>query len=332
MCESSQNSIIFTLAIVAHGKVIETNLSPGAQRSLENVRLFSKSGDFQPAYSNMMIENNILRPLKDRFQINLLNPQTTLDIIKRYETDLKVKYQNFLLFSSTISSVFSQPEESDVNPERVCQTYPRVNIDKVFAVERGSLSSIYGRVCKYLLPGVNGIYLVSVHYINPEGDLINVYPEKGRSPNILNLGEFRKVVEELNLGTTLPNMESIVETTRYPIKLSSDKTAIEQISMSRLCQIIKEISGKNECFINLMDYSCSGLSKDIPQENLSSAQYHQEGDIERGFTGSRPFGGKKKRRSSFYSTKSKSKRSTKREKKIRMKKHRKRRTRKIISY
>jgi hypothetical protein len=332
MCESSQNSIIFTLAIVTHGKVIETNLSPDAQQTLENVRLFSKSGDFQPVLSNMMIENNILTPLKNRFQVNLLNPETTLDIIKRYEADLKVKYKNFLLFNSVIFSPFSQPTESEVNPERICQTYPRVNIDKVFSVESGSMSSIYGRTCRYLFPGVNGIYLVSIHRINSTGDLINIYPEKGRSPNLFNLREFRKVVEDLNLNTRLPNMESIVETTRYPIKLSSDKTAIEQISMSRLCQIIKEISGEHECFINLMDYSCSGLSKDIPLENLSYAQYHQEGDIERGFTGSRPFGGKKKRRQSSHTTKSKSKRSTKREKKIRMKKHRKRRTHKFISY
>ena len=43
------NSYVITLAIQTHGKVIDLNLSPEISHIFNNVRLFSKTGDFVDA-------------------------------------------------------------------------------------------------------------------------------------------------------------------------------------------------------------------------------------------------------------------------------------------
>ena len=65
---------------------------------------------------------------------------------------------------------------------------------------------------------------------------------------------------------------------------------ITTIKLSVLVKLIKQIIGQN-CFINLLDYSCNSAARYIPEEQNLSAKYMVPDDIEQG---NKKFGGIKK--------------------------------------
>jgi len=70
---------------------------------------------------------------------------------------------------------------------------------------------------------------------------------------------------------------------------------INAIKLSAFVDLVKLIVGQN-CYINLLDYSCNSPSMYIPKDQLTSSKYMTESDIEQGLPNN--WGGKhlKKRR------------------------------------
>ena len=85
---------IITLAIQMHGSVIDLDLSPEKNRIFEDVRLFSKVGDFDAAVSSDLAERHILYKVNEMFQRDLTVP--TVELINEYVEYSKPKYTNFL--------------------------------------------------------------------------------------------------------------------------------------------------------------------------------------------------------------------------------------------
>ena len=59
---------IITLAIQTHGKVIDLSLSPDTVSIFDDVRLFSKAGEFEDAMSSHAQDQNILVKVNKLFQ------------------------------------------------------------------------------------------------------------------------------------------------------------------------------------------------------------------------------------------------------------------------
>ena len=79
---TNKGSIIITIAMQLHGRVIELNLSPEKTALFDNVRLFSKAGEFEDVYSNKLGEFHILYKLNELFQKNL--QESSIHPIEQY--------------------------------------------------------------------------------------------------------------------------------------------------------------------------------------------------------------------------------------------------------
>lgn len=99
-------SKIVTLAIQMHGNVINLELSPKTTQIFENVRLFSKTGDFDVSVSNNLAEEHILHKVNEMFQKDLTVP--TVKIINEYAEYGKQKYKGFLSHFNDLTETRSQ--------------------------------------------------------------------------------------------------------------------------------------------------------------------------------------------------------------------------------
>jgi hypothetical protein len=274
------NSIVVTIAIQTHGVISDTNLSPEVMKIFDNVRLFSKAGIPQDVVSTRMIDANTLPPLNKRLQRNLGYGESTLDIIETYSRDLKVKYLNYLDFENI--------PDYEIQGEKTCMIYPHITIDKVFSLKPTSFSD---RFLDCVGLGQNGIFLVSVHeYDSESGELKFIYPNKNNNLLLNNIKEFTK------FANFFDSFSEDLYSTDLPHTLKLNKNKIQTIRMSKLVEIVKKIFHSNECFINLMDYSCSSISETIPKEDLQFLKYYATEDIETGHTPK--WGGRRERRDS----------------------------------
>ena len=102
----SNGSIIITIAIQTHGKVIDLNLSPDKNNIFKDVRLFSKAGEFVDVVSSPIQDKNILRKVNDIFQTNLNKP--SLDSMNEYVKYSHPIYKRFVEESKTNIKLFCQ--------------------------------------------------------------------------------------------------------------------------------------------------------------------------------------------------------------------------------
>ena len=95
--------------------------------------------------------------------------------------------------------------------------------------------------------------------------------------------------------------------------LTMKGNTIESIKLSVIVDFIKHIVGPS-CKINLLDYSCNGISMFVPKNQLPNKQYMIENDIEQGY--SKNWGGKQssKKNRKKYKKKSKTQRHNKNQK------------------
>jgi len=296
------DSIIVTIAVQIHGKIINVNLSPSLQKTFENVRLFSRAGEFSDVMSNRLTETTILQKVNEMFQQNLT--RSSLDVVKRY-----VEYSHPVQKRILIENY--EQETTEQNRESVCQLYNNVTIDKIFGTNQTNANSTWlGRIC-YMFE-VQGIFLVSVHEKRSESDYKLIYPplnKIGTNMNLLNisdlqtfadmfhkelpdlisapdtfmlpLDEYRKRKQQILEETSISENEKKVLIEKQHIELanvlsewnihmeSPDK--IEAIKMSKLVNLIKNIVGA-KCKINILDYSCSSVAEHA-QEQVAIATF-----------------------------------------------------------
>lgn len=316
---ADNNSIIITLAILTHGKVVSLNIESDI---FDNVRLFSKSGDFEDVATTHLAERVVLNKVYELFRTDLNEP--SINIMKNYVEYSQPKYKSFLKFMGN----------DNVNVENVCRLFSNITIDKIFSkiVTRppGLLSTLLCFV-DYIIPEFQGVFLVSAHRKINNNTYELIYPRDNISKNIdlLDLNNLREFA--LFFGKELPNLRiyssqlpSVYLYEEREIAIKNDKTKseeeknilieelhseifgiinewkltinrgkIDSIKMSMLVSIIKQIVGTN-CNINLLDYSCNSITKYIPKEQKENMRYFEPMDIESGENIF--FGGKKTKR------------------------------------
>lgn len=290
------NSIIVTIAVQMHGKIININLSPALKIAFDNVRLFSRAGGFNDVFSSRFTEQHILEHVNKMFQKDLST--SSLDVVKRY-VEYSHPIQKRILKENYETSTTEEERES------ACQLYNNVTIDKIFGTNQtNSNSTLLGKICS--LFEFQGIFLVSVHEKRSETDYKLLYPrvankEIGKNMNLLNISEFQAFARMF--GAELPDLNSAPDTFVLPLAehrarlslIQNDKSItdteratiitqqnaeinsimnawnvhmenpekIEAIKMSKLAKIIKTLVGPL-CKLNILDYSCSSIDESVP--------------------------------------------------------------------
>jgi len=334
-------SKIVTLAIQMHGTVINLDLTDAEVDIFQNVRLFSKVGDFDDAVSSDLAERHILYKVNEMFQKDLTVP--TVELINEYTEYSKPKYKNFL-------SHFNQLNET--RSQNVCRLFENITYDKALSTEDDVNSGFFNCIMNRLIPPFQGFFVVSIHEKIEENSFKLLYPKKKDKQN-LNLLLLNDFVQFANIcGNELPDLRyysNILPSAREFIDVENDKTltseqkeihvaqmkedfyqlisrwnltikgnTIESIKLSVMINFIKNIVGPT-CKINLLDYSCNSVSMFVPKNQLPNKKYMIENDMEQGY--SKNWGGK--RRSKKYYKKYKSKFKKYRKTRIHNKKTRK---------
>jgi len=319
------NSIIITIAIKMHGVVFNLTLTPETARIMENTRLFSKAGAFElhtEAYGDniRLLKNSVFQKVNELFIKDLNRP--SLVSINEYSEEIKPQYQEFLKTRNYLD---------ETQREKVCSLFGNITLDKIFKAVSETPSTFLESCIEYIVPQVTGIYLISVHQKKGENNYQLIYGASDEERN-MDLCEIRNL-EKLSsfFSRTAPNVVS--ESSEYPSRipyenmikeikkdtsmseddkerrieqtirelyekrkkwsLTVENGLITSIKMSKLVEIIKQICGEN-CYINILDYSCNALAEHIPKEEKYNAKYFQEWDIEKGER--RNWGGTRKRR------------------------------------
>jgi hypothetical protein len=314
-------SKIITLAIQTHGTVIDLDLSTEKNRIFEDVRLFSKSGDFEDVASNEMAERNILYKVNEMFQKNLTQP--TLRLLNEYVEYSQPRYRRFLdLYDETKSK-----------KTVACRQFSNITFDKSLSVadeDTDFLSCFINR----FLPRFQGVFVVSIHEKKDENNYELLYPilkTDTKNLNLLILEDFIKFADifrsELpdlrSYSSILPDPHLYLDNTKqiendstltidekhrqiealrnefyillgkWKLTLIENGNKIESIKLSVMIDLIKQIVGPS-CKINLFDYSCSSVTVFVPETQRSAKQFmlsHDIDDLENGI--SRHWGGKK---------------------------------------
>jgi hypothetical protein len=312
---------IITLAIQMHGSVIDLDLSPEKNRIFEDVRLFSKVGDFDDAVSSDLAERHILYKVNEMFQRDLTVP--TVELINEYVEYSKPKYTNFLRDYGELNEKRSQ---------NVCRQFGNITFDKsLSAADDDEDSWFFECIMNRLLPRFQGFFVVSIHEKTGENSFTLLYPKKTDKTNLnlLLVDDFKKFANifgsELpdlrELSNILPSYKEFIDTDKTiendTTLTKEDKEArleelkqyffrllggwnltmkgnkIETIKLSVMIDLIKRVIGE-PAKINLLDYSCNSVSMFVPNNQLPNKQYMMESDIEQGY--SKGWGGRRRSR------------------------------------
>lgn len=311
---NDKNTLIITLAVQMHGKVIDLDLTPEKQEIMNNVRLYSQSGDYRDVFSTPIDDYSILDKLNEIFQKDLNEP--SINKIDKYIEYMSPRYKSFL--KASVSDEYTSEDR-----EKVCQYFDNIIFDKSFSSTSLPSDNFLSCFLERLIPEFHGIFIVSIHKkidtnkyeliypnnsnkkskINKNLDLLNLKEFNNFAnffnknlPNIKNLSfelptneylKREKVIEE-NPQLTLTEKKALLEQQKkefykiisdWNVTINGDK--IESIRMSYLIKLIKDILGeKSNNYINLFDYSCNSITKYIPEEHRYFKKYLKTSDIE----------------------------------------------------
>jgi hypothetical protein len=280
-----------------HGRVIAYELDYKTSHIFDNVRLLCKSGGFKDYETCVIEEFRLKNKLSKYYRCNL--DQSTYDLIRQANEEIITNNITFDKILTTTTSIG----------------------------ETGMLD--------YLSPltRLQGVYLLSIH---EDTNLIYPENETDKTLNLLLIDDLIKLSSMFNkrinvasivedLSTPFPRKEiyldeevlveqnpkyseneketNIIEIrqqfynalTHWSLIINPETKNINAIKLSAFVGLVKLIVGQN-CYINLLDYSCNSPSMYIPKDQLTSSKYMTESDIEQGLPNN--WGGKhlKKRR------------------------------------
>jgi hypothetical protein len=320
-------SKIITLAIQMHGKVIDLDLSPEKNRIFENVRLFSNAGEFEDVLTSMKVNLDIKSNLSSLFQKDLT--QSTLSVISEYISRFKPEYTKLVKQSHSSDLHLAEKSCKIYSNITLDKSFGISGSDEIEG------NGIVKRCLNYLNNIIEGVYVVSIHEKKDENNYELLYPDlktDTKNLNLTNLDDLRIFAnifgrEPPNLSqysTILPDPHLFIDhdkqiendTTltlqqkhriiqelkdefygirnRWKLTIKNDR--IESIKMSVLVDLIKNIV-REECKINLFDFSCNTISMFTPEIQQSTKRYviaDDIDDLEKGI--SRHWGGKKSRK------------------------------------
>ena len=307
-------SKIVTIAIMMHGEIIETKLSPAQQKIFDSTRLFSLVGGFSEAGlgANEVRTDNI-NYLNKIFQIDL--SQTTHRVMKDFTERIRPTYKAYI-------DAFLD----DLSSENICKVFSTITIDKALGT---AITSAYAKMMHCILPDVIGIYVISVHEKIDANQMRLIYPLERNVPNLnlLKRADFirfadifgkdgESILREMSaVSSDWPDYSSSIDDETFQPELDNWKVTFNQrlgffqrvygdisyIRLSYLVDIIKQIVGRDKCKLNLFDYSCAVLAPIVnnPVGKLFSG-YMKADDIEMG--PDKKWGGRDRRRHKKRST------------------------------
>ena len=281
-----QGTMVITMAIVTHGRVISLDLTPEQNTIFDGTRLFTLSGKFDNVQCSDEIRYSYFKKLYSIFRENL--DQTTYENVKQYKNVLKPKYTSYL------RAILSDLQDTDV-----CQVYPRIDFDKAY----------------YNTESTTGIYLISIHIKNIN-TLELIYPNKRNKEDIrldtlnglcslndklhMNV-DCTPLINRLNgISKPMPERNSTLDVLdAWNITIDKNGT-IKCVRLSYLIYLVKCIvSGycstgidinpsvfENNMKLNVFDFSCSSIHEALEGKKL---MHYDNMDIE---TGIPKFGGK----------------------------------------
>lgn len=303
------SNIIVTVALVTHGVVVNLKLTPETQSLFENVRLFSKAGEFQPVCANPMEDVLVLRPLYKHFRKELTSE--TLQTLKEY----------------------SQMQKQNASS---CGIFEHITVDKILTIDKPTPYAMLRDFQEF-----SGIFLISIHRKVAENTYQLVWPtEKGDSAmnvDLLNLHNLKKL--DTLIPSASPNKELIdtldslsvpldhsefsnrifriehgsftkeekqallqkeqanfyQEMKDFQIEIDHSSGFIVGIRLSFLVHIIRTLIGQ-PCSINLLDYSCNHTTQWMPSGEQVFSSYMVPSDIENPPPYSRTWGGTRRKR------------------------------------
>ena len=248
MEEGIPNELIFTFYIIMHAATININLSEYETKLFSSCRMFSRTGSTCSAIHSSDLTHNNITILKQQLQKDLNN--SSYDVINKcIKQNLKPKYIED--FNSELLE-----EDKKIDTSNCYKTLLRITHDKILSTKKE----------KDL-----GIFLLSVHKKNLDGSLSYIPIIYPYLLNLLIISELQKFAEIF--GGVVPELISSDINIKKSLKLwsgielSSDKTQIETIRLSKFIEILNSIlknTGK-KCKYNLIDESCSN---DIYNQNL----------------------------------------------------------------
>jgi hypothetical protein len=199
-------SLIVTIAIQMHGKVINLNLTPETQKIFNNVRLYSHAGDFKDVISTPFDDYNVLPDLDKLFQKNL--NESSLNVINEYIYYSQPKYKSFL--QSRVSDEYNEEDR-----EKVCRLIHNINFDKSLSTTTLTDDNFINCLFEKFNYEFTGIFIVSIHEKVDEDNFTLIYPllsdesktKKLSNKNILDKNLNILKIENIKKLATLFNKE-----------------------------------------------------------------------------------------------------------------------------
>ena len=281
-------SKIITIAIMMHGEVINTKLSPAQQKIFDHTRLFSLAGGFsEVGFGSNDVRMKNINFLNKIFQIDL--SQTTHQVMKDFTERIRPTYARY------IDAFFD-----DLSTEHICKVFSTITIDKALG---DAITSSFDKMMNCILPDIIGIYVISVHEKVDANQMRLIYPLERNVSNLdlIKRADFirfasifgkdgESILSEMSAISSVwpPDPVSTLDNWKVTFnqrlgffqKVYGD---ISHIRLSYLVDIIKQIVGRDKCKLNLFDYSCSELVPMINNpEGKLFARDMKEDDIERG--------------------------------------------------
>ena len=312
----TQSKYVATVVVIAYGRTTVLNLDSETSSCFDNARLYQLSRKLDYAYANCIADGNTTNDLKHLFRRDLTN-QTTFDVIRKHIDDSTPRYIK-------IQKGYGTYTDDDIG-----QLYDPITFDKVihtFGSTSAANSLINRTMNRLVFENRFGVFLLSVHEKVTHGDINSlqlVYPTNpdDLSINLLHLDDygdladyFPERVSSIDRALAKIETENIADIPEHipshekPLIFDKDKTnkihvkndEIRIVRLSYIPCILKEIFGK-DTYVNIMDYSCSVLPDDFPENEKIYTQYirpthtSKMTDLEMG--SNRKTGGKKTYRS-----------------------------------
>lgn len=330
---------IITVSVQLHGTIIDLDLSPEMHSIFKNTRLFSYAGLYESAYTSHWDALQRMREMKRLF-VQDIEGESMVEALTEYIVPLTEEYKEKLATNK------KWKEEKISN---VCKHIGPITVDKAFA--KGDRTFIERCIHSYILSDPEDIYVVSVHEKIGENDYrllssreeasrgiskLSYFREKGRndiadmliaeSKELPNFAEAKKQIDAIESDIALSEREKeeriraikdpiYDEVRRWKCTVNRKRDEFTSIRMSMLSRILQMLYG-DDCYIQLLDYSCNEVSIFLPKEQYVYKKYYRETDIEQGIPGIKGGKGRKKkntRRKRFRKQNGQGRRQTKRE-------------------
>ena len=253
--------IIITILVNMHGSVIhffdEENPPPTI---FTKTRIMSYPGDFRPitnSWTPNIVYGQSMIDFNNRWKL-----PTTMDIIEKHR--LNVMHHV---------------------PDSLCEIHERPMYDKIWAYNQGTILS---RCFGWILMETLGVFLISIHQYE-DGELRNIpfayNPDKPKM-NLLDKINMKQLgmilgIPKNQIDNALKKMPDVIQTYK----------------MSEFLEIIDNITKGLGIKINILDYSCSGLSKELDPESAEAKQVMQWNELSK-LKKFGNFGGRRKTRKS----------------------------------